>query len=250
MQFSNLHNKRILITGATGSIGAALIKVLDKEKPRKLILLGRNKNKLNNIKLESRHSFYTIDLEDSSSIFTCLHSIKEEIDVIIFAHGCLIQSKFLNSTDVDTELQVNYLSVQQITRFFCRKWVGNNKDKHICVISSLAANVPSPTMSSYSASKAALTAWSKAVSIELESNSIYLKQVIVGLVKDTNMTSNIDLFNNVPSYSLEFVANNIKNILLDKANYHVIGLLVNMADRMSNLSPALMNVISRFNAPY
>lgn len=244
-------NDRILITGATGTIGTYIVKELDKQKRRKLILLGRDLNKLNALKvqLQSRCAVYQIDLENPSSIFLCLNSLKEEVDTIIFSHGILKQSNFLESDDSNIEMQVNYFATQQITRYFCKLWATSNKPRYINIISSLAANVPSPSMSLYSASKAALTAWAKSLALELN-NDIHIKQFIVGLVKDTNMTKNIELFRGVPSYNPSYVSKEIARLIKDKSNnYYSLGLLINVVDRFSNMSPALLNVVSRLSSP-
>ncbi|NUU75308.1 polysaccharide biosynthesis protein [Paenibacillus xylanilyticus] len=58
-----VQHKRVLVTGAGGSIGSELCRQLAKFRPRKLLLLGHGENSIFNIEMELRKTFPELELE-------------------------------------------------------------------------------------------------------------------------------------------------------------------------------------------
>jgi FlaA1/EpsC-like NDP-sugar epimerase len=83
-----IQNKRILVTGAGGSIGSEICRQVARYRPEKLILLGRGENSIFNIELELKKLYpdisiksYIADIKDRDKIF---YIFENEIPNIIF----------------------------------------------------------------------------------------------------------------------------------------------------------------------
>jgi FlaA1/EpsC-like NDP-sugar epimerase len=60
---ANLRNKRVLVTGAGGSIASELCRYVARWSPRQLILLGHGENSIFEILVELRHDFPNLDIK-------------------------------------------------------------------------------------------------------------------------------------------------------------------------------------------
>ncbi len=72
-----LNNKVVLVTGAGGSIGSELCKLIASVKPQKLILLGRGENSIFNIYNELKILFPNLETIYSITNITNYHSLEE-----------------------------------------------------------------------------------------------------------------------------------------------------------------------------
>ena len=76
-----IQNKNILITGATGGIGRAIVKSFDADN-NKLLIIGTNVNKLNGLSQELRSStkYLACDLNDYRNVKKIVAKINEELE--------------------------------------------------------------------------------------------------------------------------------------------------------------------------
>jgi len=88
-----LRGKKVLVTGAGGSIGSEICRQVASYKPRKLILLGRGENSIFNIELELKSIYpkldiksYIADIRDRDRIFYIFSVEKPDIVFHAAAH--------------------------------------------------------------------------------------------------------------------------------------------------------------------
>ena len=189
---------KALITGANSGIGLEFAKSLS-EMGYDLILVARNKKKLNEIK-ESLNTKVEIINLDLSSTFNCMKLYnkvkKEDLDIVINNAGFGIFGKF-DETNIDRELDMidtNIKAVHILTKKFYKDF--KEKDSgYILNVASSAAFLPGPLMSSYYASKAYVLRLTEALYAENkhDKSNVYIGCLCPGPV-DTN-------FNNVAGVS-------------------------------------------------
>ena len=143
---------KCLITGATSGLGLEFAKHLNKE-GHELILVGRNKKKLEQIK--DLGSTICCDLSKEQEVLNlCKKLDKEEIDMIINNAGIGVYGLFKDSK-LEDELEMintNIISLHILTKYFYKKFLKQNKGT-ILNVSSTAAYTVGPFMSSYYATK-------------------------------------------------------------------------------------------------
>jgi short-subunit dehydrogenase len=243
----------ILISGATGTLGTELFhQLLTSRQVTRFILLGRNKDKLLNLQhISISHkipcNILVIDFSEVNLITYLLNTLDYLPDYLYLFHGYLNQSTSIGMSDISKHLDINYLSVISILEYYLQRTVTLN----VAVTSSLASKVPSPTMSAYAASKSALNSYLDSKRCEIPESKLRLLNCILGLVEDTNMTRDIELFKGVRKYDKIEI---IRQILLFSVpsckNGNVsIGNFVKVAQLVNSLSPSMMNVISKWSMP-
>lgn len=161
----HLKDKNILIIGANGGLGEALVNLLKKD--NKLILTGRSFNtKLN---IENNISTHFLDLQSKESIYQLSDNLKKsniELDGIIFNSGLNIFKTLNNTTNIEIE---NLINVNLIGCILSNKILIQNlkKESFICNISSVLGDIGMPGYTIYSATKSAIKTFSQSLRREL-----------------------------------------------------------------------------------
>lgn len=185
---------KALITGASSGIGADIARILS-DKGYDLIIVARNKKKLEKIKKELKTNVTVIDL-DISTTYNCheLYSLvkNENIDILINNAGFGVFGEF-SDTKLDKELDMidlNVKTVHTLTKLFIKDFIKKDNG-YILNVASSAAFLPGPMMASYYASKAYVLRLTEAIHEELrkKNSNVYIGALCPGPV-DTN-------FNNV-----------------------------------------------------
>ncbi|HMZ34843.1 MAG TPA: SDR family oxidoreductase [Chitinophagaceae bacterium] len=177
-QFS-LDNKTILITGASGDLGAQTAITLS-EAGANVVITGRNELKLKEISNKLNNKACEILLADLTNEESINELAKQcpKVDGVVHAAGVveLFPTKFINKKKIDFTFNINFVApVLLMTALFRNKKINNRAS--IVFISSLASEHPYASGAMYSASKAAIEAYSKTIAAEhanifLRSNSI------------------------------------------------------------------------------
>lgn len=184
---------KILITGASSGIGADMARIMAK-KGHDLILVARDKKKLESLKEELNAEVKIISL-DISTTFNCMKLYnkvkKEDIDVLINNAGFGVFGDF-SKTNLDKELDMidlNVKTVHTLTKLFLKDF--KKKDSgYILNVASSAAFSPGPLMASYYASKAYVLRLTEAIYEELrrEKSNVSVSCLCPGPV-DTNFNT-------------------------------------------------------------
>lgn len=176
----SIKNKVVVITGASRGIGEAIARVFAAEQTR-LVLSGRNKQRLEKVarslQLPGNQVVTVIaDVTTSAGMRKIINTAYRKFDVIdIFVNNAGVGAK-KNITDTtekeyDLMMDTNLKSV-----FYCFKELLPRMRKQefgqIINISSLAGRMGVPGLAVYSASKAALNAFSESVAGEVRNDNI------------------------------------------------------------------------------
>lgn len=189
---------KALVTGASSGIGRDIAKYLA-SLGHELILVGRNKEKLESLQkeLKVKSTVVIVDLSDLTKVKELYILAKNfDIDILVNNAGFGVFGEFLE-TDLNKELEMintNITAVHLLTKLFLRDM--KKKDNgYILNVASSAAFGPGPLMATYYATKAYVNNLTEAIHEELRrSNSnVHISSLCPGPV-DTN-------FNNVAGVS-------------------------------------------------
>ncbi len=170
-----MNRQTALITGASSGIGFEFAKIFARQ-GYNLVLVARDKNKLDQIKVELASEFNVnvriiskdlVDQKAAKDIYDELSNGKIEINVLINNAGFGLYGSFL---ELDTQAQLdiinlNIYSLTYLTRLFLADMI-KNKDGKILNVASTAAFQPGPLMAVYYASKAYVLFFSEAIRSE------------------------------------------------------------------------------------
>ncbi len=180
-----------MVTGATGSIGKAIVQRLLNEGLH-VIAVGRNESKLKCLAEDvSSPNLHTLqmDLSNSTEIDTqtsLAYQIYGRIDVLVNCAGCSARDgkkKLIDqSVDViDEMLDANLRTAILLTRSVC-KYMIEARYGRIINISSIVGMLGKDKHAEYSAAKGGLIAFTKSMAIELGTYGITVNCVSPGLI--------------------------------------------------------------------
>ncbi len=181
----HLHDKTILVTGATGGIGVAIVKGIAKMGAT-VIATGRNSEKLNALMVElegEHHQGIASDLLDETSRQSLVSQLSK-LDGIVHASGVVFPYpiKFLNQQKIDETLNINYESPVLLMSEITSKRKLNDQAS-IVFLSSISGQHPHKGGAMYAGSKAALEAFSKVIALELQHKKIRSNCISPAMVK-------------------------------------------------------------------
>lgn len=183
-------DKAYLITGAAGGVGQAVVKEFS-EHGETMVLLGRNEEKLTQIRAEFENvaACITYDLENVrniETIFQDCHSQGILLKGLIHCAG-LNQGMPIKINDVDAMermMQINLYSFVEMGKYFSKKKY-TSENSSIVAISSFAALENARGMCMYSASKAALNSAVMTMAKELMPRNIRVNAIMPGYLEKT-----------------------------------------------------------------
>lgn len=187
----NLSGNTILITGGTSGIGLELGKSL-LAKNNKVIMLGRNKEKLEELKSQG---FETIacDLTKQLEIEETVRLIEqkyEHLNILInnagIQYNYLFPERAIPFKSIEEEIGINVIGQMIFTQLLIPILIAKPKAFIINTTSALGA-FPKKDALVYSASKAAMRNFTQGLSISLKNTSIKIMEFIPP-VTATNMT--------------------------------------------------------------
>ncbi len=190
-----MSEKTILITGSTSGIGLASAEYLFKS-GYKVVLVGRNKEKLQDISRELGNSEYIFsDLEQTARIKMIFEEIRDRnlrLDGMLHAAGYVINAPVRLTTieHMERQMKVHYYAFLELCKGFFNRKVSND-GASILAISSLASFTLMKGSILYSASKSAINSAVVVASKEFVNRSIRVNGLLPGYV-DTRMTSGLD----------------------------------------------------------
>lgn len=187
--YSSLSGKKILITGGTSGIGLKTVELLSEQKAI-LTLIGRNKDLLEKLQQTFPHSIKEIivgDLSNLDDLELSLKSISTVFDGVVLSAGVasFLPIKFLKKEKSLEVFNVNFFSNTMILQYLVKNKL-LSKNSSIVLISSISQYVAEIGTSIYSASKAALAAFSRNLALELAPQKICVNTISPGLVQ-TNL---------------------------------------------------------------
>ena len=227
----NFKNKKILITGATGGIGKALVKKFASLEGS-VLATGTKIEKLESLKKEfSNINILKFDISDHSKIEEFVENVSSQLnglDVLVNNAGINMDNLSLRMKDEEWKkvIEVNLGS----TFFFCKyaiKKMLKNKYGRIVNITSVVGHTGNIGQANYAASKAGINGMSKSLAIEYAKKNITINCVSPGFIQ-SKMTDNIVesikavLTSRIPMAKLgtgEDVSNTVAFLSSDAASY-------------------------------
>lgn len=186
----------ILITGASRGLGAALAEAYAAPAQR-LILTARSLEALTDCadicrKKGADVTLLALDLEDPDSVAD-FHSARGTLDpeqrdlTLVIANAGIFSGRTTPQTQETVEAQILQINVNLTANIALLAPIAEEmrqrRSGHIAVVSSLAAHQPQPDSAAYSASKAGLSAWAKAMADDLIDDGVLVTTIAPGHIK-------------------------------------------------------------------
>ena len=227
----NFKDKKILITGATGGIGGALVKkFLSLEGT--VLATGTNTEKLDSLKKEFPNiNVLKFDISQHSKIEEFIENVASQLvglDVLVNNAGITMDNLSLRMKDEEWNkvIDINLSSTFYLCKYAIKKML-KNKYGRIVNITSIVGHTGNLGQSNYAASKAGMVAMSKSLAIEYAKKNITINCVSPGFIQ-SNMTDKIVesikavLTSRIPMTKLgtgEDVSNTVAFLSSDAASY-------------------------------
>ena len=227
----NFKNKKILVTGATGGIGKALVqKFVSLE--GNVLATGTKTEKLDALKKEFPNiNILKFDISDHSKIEEFIENVASQLvglDILVNNAGINMDNLSLRMKDDEWKkvIDLNLGSTFFLCKYGIKKML-KNKYGRIVNITSIVGHTGNLGQSNYAASKAAIVGMSKSLAIEYAKKNITINCVSPGFIQ-SKMTDGIVesikaiLTSRIPMAKLgkgEDVANTVAFLSSDAASY-------------------------------
>ena len=229
---SSLENKNIIVTGASGGIGNAIIKKLN-EAGANILASGTKIEKLEELKKNFEGiKILKFDISQSDKIEEFIENATSELggslDGIINNAG-ITQDNLAIRMSLDEwqkVININLTSTFLMSKFAIKKMLKNKSGK-IVNITSVVGHTGNLGQANYTASKAGIVAMSKSLAIEYAKKNININCISPGFIK-TAMTDKIDekfkevIISKIPSARLgepDDIANAVLFLSSEQSNY-------------------------------
>jgi 3-oxoacyl-[acyl-carrier protein] reductase len=229
---SNLEKKNIIVTGASGGIGNAIIKKLS-EAGANILASGTRIEKLEELKKNFEGlKILKFDISQSDKIEEFIENATNELggglDGIVNNAG-ITQDNLAIRMSLDEwqkVININLTSTFLMSKFAIKKMLKNKSGK-IVNITSVVGHTGNLGQANYTASKAGIVAMSKSLAIEYAKKNININCISPGFIK-TAMTDKIDdkfkevIISKIPSARLgepDDIANAVLFLSSDQSNY-------------------------------
>ena len=229
---TNLKNKNIIVTGASGGIGNSIVEVLSMSGAN-IVASGTNEEKLE--KLKSKFDSIKIlkfDISRTDKIETFIEDASNllggSLDCIVNNAG-ITQDNLgirMNVEEWKKVIDVNLTSTFLMSKFSIKKMLKNKSGK-VINITSIVGHTGNLGQANYTASKAGIVAMSKSLAIEYAKKNININCISPGFIK-TAMTDKIDekfkdlIISKIPSARLgepKDIANAVLFLASDQSDY-------------------------------
>ena len=229
----DVKDKKILITGATGGIGSAIVKKFS-ELGGNIFATGTNQEKLKKLKdIYPKIHILNFNILNHTKIEEFIDKVANTLNGI----DILVNNAGINNDNLSLRMKhdewqkvidINLTSTFYLCKYSLKKML-KNKFGRIINITSIVGHTGNLGQSNYSASKAGIVAMSKSLAIEYAKKNININCISPGFIK-TDMTGNID--------------EKIKSILMSKIPMNKLGNSDDVADCVIFLASNLSSYIT------
>lgn len=217
-----LQGKKVLVTGGSSGIGAALAEGFAARGAtvgicaRRADRLAEVLDRLRAHAPDSRS--WTVDLADLDALESFAARADEElggIDVLVNNAGVPKRRVVTETTPTDVEavMRVNYLSPVRLTLALLPALI--ERRGRIVNVSSVAARLGPPHEAAYAASKAALSAWSESMQVDLGDTGLRVHVVYPGVLETElfHLPDNEETLADVPPEPVESIVEPVVEML-------------------------------------
>jgi short-subunit dehydrogenase len=252
-----LAGARVLITGATGGIGAALATSFAKA-GADLVVSGRRQGELSEIAAATKGRAVVADLAERDDVKRLLADAGD-VDVLV-ANAALPASGLLSdftAEQVDRALEVNLRAPIAMAHALAPQMVARGRGS-IVLISSLAGLAASKSSALYNATKFGLRGFGLALRQDLHGTGVGVTVVLPGFIRDAGMFADSGASvppgfgtktpDDVARAVLEAVRRNKGQVLiappLDRAGARLGSLAPGLAERIQRIAPDITGQIA------
>ena len=229
---SNLENKNIIVTGASGGIGNSIVKKLY-ENGANILASGTKIEKLEELKSKfEKVKLLKFDISQVEKIEEFIENATNELggnlDCIVNNAGITKDNLAIrmNFEEWKKVIDINLTSTFLMSKFAIKKMLKNKSGK-IINITSVVGHTGNVGQANYTASKAGIIAMSKSLAIEYAKKNVNINCISPGFIK-TAMTDKIDdkfkesIISKIPSGRLgepEDIANAVLFLASNQSDY-------------------------------
>ena len=229
---SDLNNKNIIVTGASGGIGNSIIEKLN-EKGANILASGTKLEKLE--ELRSKFNKIKILRFDISQITKIEEFIENATDQLGGNLDCIVNNAGVTQDNLAIRMSIeewkkvidiNLTSTFLLSKYSIKKMLKRKSGK-IINITSVVGHTGNLGQTNYTASKAGIIAMSKSLALEYSKKNININCISPGFIK-TAMTEKIDdkfkdsIISKIPSGRLgepKDIANAVIFLASDQSDY-------------------------------
>jgi short-subunit dehydrogenase len=179
-----LSGRRVLLTGASRGIGAALARACA-ARGADLALVARPSDALRAVADETGGTAYPCDLSDLGALDDLVKQVEADapVDVLVNNAGVANVGWYLDRTadEIDQVMTVNLLAPMKLSRLLLPLMVERGRGQ-VVNLSSMAAVISPPGLTTYSASKAGLSHFTAGLRADLRDHPITFTTVTLGSV--------------------------------------------------------------------
>ena len=183
--------KKVLVTGATGSIGEAIVKEYALKGYFVYIHYHRNKEKAQKLLNEIQEGeIVCFDMKSKLSIKSALEDVV--VDVLVNNAGIIKDNLFFFMSDEEWEevIDTNVNGIFYVSKVISKNMMMNKKGS-IVNVTSISGICGNAGQANYSASKGAIIAFTKTLCIELGRYNIRVNAIAPGIIQS-------DMIDNIP----------------------------------------------------
>jgi 3-oxoacyl-[acyl-carrier protein] reductase len=184
--------QKVLVTGATGSLGEAIVKEFSRQGYYVYIHYNNNAEKADKIlkDIENNGEVLTFNSKDKESMTKALKEV--DVDVLVNNLGITRDNLFFWMSDEEWEevIDINLNGMFRVTKAMLPKFI-KNKGGAIVNISSVSGISGNAGQTNYSASKGAIIAFTKSLAVEVSRYKIRVNCVAPGII-ESDMTKELD----------------------------------------------------------
>ena len=193
---SNLKNKNIIVTGASGGIGNSIVEKLY-DNGVNILATGTREEKLEELKKKFNNiKILKFDISQHAKIEEFINSATEELGGSL---DCIVNNAGITKDNLTIRMSleewtkvidINLTSTFLMSKYSIKKMLKNKSGK-IINITSVVAHTGNIGQANYTASKAGIVAMSKSLAIEYAKKNINVNCISPGFIS-TAMTDKID----------------------------------------------------------
>jgi NAD(P)-dependent dehydrogenase (short-subunit alcohol dehydrogenase family) len=181
----SLESKTILITGASSGIGRRTA-VECSRMGAKLVITGRNEGRLNDtlLNLEGEgHLKFAGDLTENKTIEALMEQLPL-LDGVFFCAGVTdtTPAKFIDEGKIERVFNINIISPMLLTKWLVKK-KKIQANASLVYMSSYGAEVVTPGLGIYAASKGAVNSFMRTIATELSGRKVRANSIMAMMVK-------------------------------------------------------------------
>jgi len=254
-----LRGKNIVITGASGGVGAEIAK-LCAVSGANLVLLARSFDKLEQLQSELQQKYqvkvevFKLDVSDTNQVQMVFHRIFDtigDIDILVnnAGFGVFREAHEASIDEIKGMFEVNVVGLMACTSMILPK-MRARRFGHIINIASQAGKIATPKSSVYSATKHAVLGYTNSLRMELADYNVQVTSVNPGPIA-TNFFNIADeqgtYVKNVQRFMLqpEYVARKVVDSMLTKTREINLPRWMNMGSVVYVLFPRLFERIGK-----